>query len=266
MRNPTNANRGGGRELGKWIEVLEARAHFSVDLSAAVSFAAPASHQVKPGMAFAVSVAVFNNGDTVASGKLSADLSFSTSPDGSSPVGAVTGGKNIHLMPGAHVTVRVNVKVPHGFMPGTYYAVANIDPNNTFGETNLTNNTAVSTDTLTVQSLYPTVLGTFVGGGVIKKGFEKGLTFTQSVTNTSEDDATGIITFVGSDLFANGVVLSFAGQTTVKTNGSYIANGADVPADDSVFVKDIGKYIGATSKGTFKTALNSGTYDDTLEG
>jgi hypothetical protein len=266
MRNSMNANRGGGRERGKWIEVLEARTHFSVDLSASVSFAAPPSLQVKPGKTFAVSVEVFNNGDTLASGKLSVDLSLSTSPDGSSPVAPVTGGKIIHLKPGAHTTVRVNVKVPIGFTPDTYYAVADIDPNNTFGETNLANNTAVSTDTLTVQSLYPDVLGTFVGAGVIKKGFEKGLTFTQSVTNTTEDDTTGIISFDGSDLFSNGVTLSFAGQTTVKPNGSYIANGADVPADDSVYVKDIGRYIGAISKGTFKTAINSGTYDDTLEG
>ena len=266
MRNSTNPNRRGGRARGKWIESLEARTHFSVDLSAAVSFASPPSHLVKPGKTIAVSVEVFNNGDTAASGKLSADLSFSTSPDGSSPVGAVTGGKRIHLKAGAHVTVRVSVKVPLGFVPGTYYAIANIDPNNTFLETNLANNTAISTDTLTVQSLYPNELGTFVGGGKITKGLDKGLTYTQSVTNTSEDDTTGIITFVGSDLFTDGIVISFAGQTTVKSNGSYIANGADVPPDDSVFVKDIGKYIGATSKGTFKTAINSGTYDDTLEG
>jgi hypothetical protein len=260
MRKSFNANR------GKWIESLEPRALFSVDLSAAVSFAAPASHLAKPGKTIAVAVEVFNNGDTVASGKLFADLSFSTSPDGSSPVGAITGDKKIHLKPGTHVTVTVKVKVPIGFTPGTYYAVADIDPNNTVGEINLANNTAISTDTLTVQSLYPNVLGTFVGTGKIKMGFEKGLSFVQSVTNVTEDDVTGIITFVGSDLFPNGVVVSFAGQTTVKANGSYIANGADVPEDGSVYVKDIGKYTGLTSKGTFKTAINSGSYDDTLEG
>jgi len=34
MRNSMNANRSGGRERGKWIEALEARVLFSVDLSA----------------------------------------------------------------------------------------------------------------------------------------------------------------------------------------------------------------------------------------
>ncbi len=256
MRHSRDGHHGVGRARASWIEALEQRAYFAADLSTTFTFT---TESVKPGKTYAATIDVANNGDTTATGKLPASLELYTT--GVAPLMVLESpvNKNIHIAPGGHMSFHVREKIPLGFAPGSY-----------FGAVDLVEGIApivhFSTNTLNVQSLYPNEVGTFVGAGVIKKGFEKGLTFTQSVTNTSEDFATGIITFEGSDLFSNGVSVSFAGTTTVKSNGSYIANGADVPADDSIYVKDIGKYTGNQSKGTFKTAINSGTFNDTLAG
>ena len=64
--------------------------------------------------------------------------------------------------------------------------------------------------------LFPNYVGTYAGTVVIKKGLDKGLVFSQTVTNTSENRTTGVITFVGTNYFPNGTTLSFAGQTTVN--------------------------------------------------
>ena len=50
--------RNSGRRLsgGQWIESLETRTHLAVDLSGAISFVSPASHQVKPGQSVGVAV------------------------------------------------------------------------------------------------------------------------------------------------------------------------------------------------------------------
>src|SRR5450432_943069 len=59
--------------------------------------------------------------------------------------------------------------------------------------------------------LFPNYVGTFSGTVVIKKGLNKGLVFTQTVTNTSENQVTGVLTFVGTNYFSNGTTISFAG-------------------------------------------------------
>ncbi len=99
---------------------------------------------------------------------------------------------------------------------------------------------------------------------MIKRGLDKGLVFTQTVTNTSENQVTGVLTFVGTNYFSNGTTISFAGTTTLKRSGAYTAVATDVPADTAGPTKDVGKFVGNISKGTYKNALNSGTFDDTL--
>jgi hypothetical protein len=114
--------------------------------------------------------------------------------------------------------------------------------------------------------LFPNYVGTYAGTVVIKKGLDKGLVFSQTVTNTSENRTTGVITFVGTDYFSNGTTLSFAGQTTVKRTGAFVAYALDVPPDSAGTTKDVGKYTGLKSKGTYANLLNSGTFNDTFEG
>jgi hypothetical protein len=114
--------------------------------------------------------------------------------------------------------------------------------------------------------LFPNYLGTYAGTVVIKKGLDKGLVFSQTVTNTTENRTTGVITFVGTNYFPNGTTLSFAGTTTVKRSGAYVAYALDVPADSAGTTKDVGKFTGLKSKGTYANLLNSGTFNDTFEG
>jgi len=114
--------------------------------------------------------------------------------------------------------------------------------------------------------LFPNYVGTYEGTVVIKKGLDKGLVFSQAVTNTSENRTTGVITFVGTNYFSNGTTLSFAGQTTVKHTGAYVAYALDVPPDSAGTTKDVGKFTGLKSKGTYANLLNSGTFNDTFVG
>jgi len=114
--------------------------------------------------------------------------------------------------------------------------------------------------------LFPNYVGTYEGTVVIKKGLDKGLKFTQAVTNTSENRVTGVITFVGTNYFSNGTTLSFAGTTTVKRSGAYVAYALDVPPDSAGTTKDVGKFTGLKSKGTYANLLNSGTFNDTFVG
>jgi hypothetical protein len=114
--------------------------------------------------------------------------------------------------------------------------------------------------------LFPNYLGTYEGTVVIKKGEDKGLTFTQAVTNTTENRTTGVISFVGTNYFSNGTTLSFAGTTIVKRSGAYVAYAVDVPADSAGTTKDVGKFTGLKSKGTYSNLLNSGTFNDTFAG
>lgn len=266
MKKPPTTNLNGTPVQPQWIEGLEPRAYFAADLSAAISFSSPASLAVKPGKPFAVSVVVSNIGDAAATGKLTTVLSVSASADGSSPIPEATVIKNIHLAAGAHATFRFNAKVPVGFTPGNYFAVADVDPGNTFGETNLANNVAVSANSLTVLSPFPQVDGTYEGTVVIKKGLDKGTVGTQTVVDSNENNSTGTVSVAGTDFFPNGVTISFVGTGTFQPNGSFTAVLTDVPADDAGTIRDVGKFKGNKSTGTYVNALNSGTFDDTFEG
>jgi len=63
-----------------------------------------------------------------------------------------------------------------------------------------------------------------------------------------------------------GTTLSFAGQTTVKRTGAFVAYALDVPPDSAGTTKDVGKFTGLKSKGTYANLLNSGKFNDTFEG
>jgi hypothetical protein len=258
LKHRQNFTRGRGRICGQLIEALETRTHFAADLSAAITIASPASHQVKPGQTTALAVTVSNVGDAAAKGKLQIEIGNSISADGSSPTFEVSGFKSINLAPGRHVTFRQNLKVPKGFTPGTYFAVVDVDPGNTFGETNLTNNVGVSANTLTVLSQFPLLGGTWSGAVVVKKGFGKGSIGTQTDTFTSENQTTGGFTIVGTNT-ANGATLNFTASGFVTTSGVVQDSGVDTPIDSFGEFKGKGKVIGTKVVVNYTNALNSGT-------
>jgi hypothetical protein len=266
VRNAIAARRRVGRtEVGS-IEVLEPRAYFSVDLSGSISFVSPASRQVKPGQSFSVAVEVFNNGDTTAGGKLAINLGISTNADGLSPISEGTITKEIHIAAGGHTIVKLSKKVPVGFTPAAYYGVADIDPGDTFSETNLANNSAVSAAPLTVLSPYPNLIGTWSGTGVVKKGDDKGLIFSHVDIFTSESDTTGAFTYTGTNTFPNGVVSHFSGTGAVTTKGVITDQAESVPASDTGVDHGKGKVTGNKISVTFANALSSGTESLTREG
>lgn len=260
MGNPLNLNYRRRDVTVKWIEQLEARAYFAADLSATVSFASPASHLVKPGQAFGVSVVVTNTGDAAANGSLATTLSVRATSDGALPIPEGTLNKNIHLAPGAHVALKIKTKIPVGFAPGTYFAVANVDPGNTFAESNTANNLAVSAGTLTVLDPFPSLLGTWSGPVVVKKGLGKGTITNQVDTFTSESQTTGAFTVTGTNFLPDGSTLSLAGQGVISTKGVFTDSGFDVPVDTFGEFTGRGKLVGNKLViSPYANALNSGT-------
>jgi hypothetical protein len=237
------------------IEGLESRAYLSGDLTATISVVSPASRQVKPGQSFTVAIDVTNAGATAATGSLTSVVGASTSSSGSSPVDSGTIHDNIHLAAGAHIIIKVVKKVPAGFTPGTYYAVADVDTADTFGAPIL----AVSANTLAVLSPYPNLLGTWSGSGVVKKGDDKGLVFSHTDHFTSENDATGAFTFTGTNSFPNGTSSNFAGSGTVTTKGAISETSEAVPANDTGVTTVKGKVAGSKLSVTFSNAFSSGT-------
>ena len=202
-----------------FIEPLENRAYLSVDLTDTVSLLVPKSGHVKVGSAVVFSVQITNQGTTLASGPCAQTLSFSPSADGSAPVALATVTKKIHLKPGAHVNVRVAEKLP----VGTYYGVAVIDPANTFGETNITNNTAVSSNSVIVDTKYPNGMGVWSGTMKIKKGYGKGGTYSTKVNVSNENQTTG--TFVCNMTVAG---YSLSGQGKITPAGAFSASGLSI--------------------------------------
>jgi len=240
------------------IEGLESRTLLSADLTATISIASPASHQVKQGQSAGLLVTISNVGDAPAKGSLGFELGNSTSADGSSPTFGFSGKRSVNLAPGGHVTFNQSVKVPNGFTPGTYFSVVDVDPTNTFGETNLANNIAVSANTLAVLSPYPLAGGTWSGVVIVKKGFGKGSVGTQTDTFSSFNQATGGFTFTGYNLI-NGVTISFAGSGFVTKTGIVQDSGVDTPIDSFGETKAKGRVVGTKVVLTYANALNSGT-------
>lgn len=248
----------GTRTRGNWIESLEGRRLFAADLTASISFVSPASHQVKPGQSIGASVEVFNNGDTLAAGKLTTTLAVSTNADGSSSTTEATINKSIHLAPGGHATFHVKAKVPVGFTPGTYYAVADIDPGNTFGESDLTNNLAVSANTTVVLDQFPDLTGTWSGPVIVKKGVGKGPGGTQVDAFTDHDPTTGGFTYTGTNFLLDGQTLTLAGTGTINTKNVFTDSGSDIPIDSLGELTGKGKLTGNKLVIKFANALNSG--------
>jgi hypothetical protein len=96
------------------------------------------------------SIAVANSGNVTARGTIPVTLATSTSIDGSNPTTFTTVNAKVSLKPGASKNVKLNFIVPPEVASGQYFVVATLDPSNTLGDRNDTNNTVLSTTVLNV--------------------------------------------------------------------------------------------------------------------
>jgi len=95
-------------------------------------------------------VTVTNFGNVAASGVLTIDMSAVSASSTPTPAGTLLAfNHNINLGPGLSETFKIKVPLS-GLSAGTYNFVADVDPNNTFSESTLTNNLATDSQLFTV--------------------------------------------------------------------------------------------------------------------
>jgi hypothetical protein len=160
----------------------------------------------------------------------------------------------------------VTEKIPVGTTPDEYFGFADVDPGNTFSDTNLADNLAISSNTATVISPFPNLLGTWAGPAVVKKGVGKGEIINQVITFTSESGTTGAFTFTVASHNPDGSTTDFAGQGTIGINGVFVDSGAAIPVDASGTLTAKGRVMGHRYRGTYVNAINSGTFNDSFVG
>lgn len=259
-RNRLPCHRGAASRLAV-ADSLERRALLAADLTGSVSVVVPASGHVTLGGSVTLSLTVSNAGTSTAAGPLTTNVSLSTNSDGSSPasLGSVT--RRINLRAGAHVTLRFTEKLPSDIAPGLYFAVADVDPGNTFAESDTTNNLAVSTTAVQLSPKYAIITGTWAGTSTITAGLDKGLTFDTTFIITSEDQSNGTFAFTGTNTFSNNTTFAFTGTGRLTQAGTYTQsnNGAGGASHGH------GKLIGDTLTSVFINLHNSGTGISTLQ-
>ncbi len=231
-----------------------------IDLSDTVSIVAPPSSQVLPGKSCKLAVEVTNNGNTKAIGPLTIDFSFSANPDGSDPQMAPTKIRHLGLAAGAETVFRISERVAVGTTPDPYFVAADIDPNDTFNETDLANNTAVTPTELTVLPPYPVLLDqTYSGPFKVRHGTDKGDTVEISLHFTAESQATGALTASGVETIGStNFDFSFVGAITPKG----VFTGSTSNTLNSDVARYHGRLVGTNLSGTFSnTNGDSGTFD-----
>jgi hypothetical protein len=249
------------------IEPLESRQYFSVDLTDSVTFIAPKTALLKPGQAVTAQVEVANKGTSKAAGNLDIVLGLSANADGAGTIIPETVHKKIGLAAGTSKVFNIKLKVPVGFVPGTYFAVAEVDPLNLFSDTNPFNNSAVSSNSVAVQSPYPSLLGAWSGPAKINKGVGKGVPLVQVDTFLTEDDTTGAFTGTGTNYYVNGIVeayYSFSG--TISTKGVFSDSAVAVPLDATEVGYGKGKVSAGKLKINYRNSINSGVITLTFTG
>lgn len=257
-RRRTNCNRCLASHFAT-VESLEQRTLFSVDLADSVSLVAPSSGKVMTGGRLTFAVTVVNDGTSAAAGSLTTNLGLSRSSDGSSPIsiGSVT--HRVNLKAGAKATFRVTEKITGAVTPGTYFGVAVVDPGNTFAESDTTNNSGVSTNSVQVTPKYPVANGNWAGTATIAAGSGKGVSYGITFTISDEDQSDGAFLISGTDFFPGGITKAFAGSGKLTPAGTF--NGS-TGSHGHV----IGKVSGSTITFKFVNKNNSGSGSATLQG
>ncbi|HEY1683862.1 MAG TPA: CARDB domain-containing protein [Tepidisphaeraceae bacterium] len=246
--------------------LLSAAAGGTVDLTAALNLTSPSSFTIKPGDAVSFSINVANDGSGTAKGSMKSTISTSANSDGSDATTLWKVSNGIIFGADASLTFNYTLKTSRKMMPGVYYIVADIDSNNKFHETDTTNNVSVAPQTLTVQSLYPSVAGNSALTLSNTKGANKGST-TNMVLEMAES-ATGALsgtaTVNGNPGAVSGSV-SLTGALTLQiTSGgvTYKIKGTDKNNNIT------GKFTSSNGGGgTVATGVGSvGTLEGTYQG
>ena len=188
-----------------------------IDLTGATAITKPANRVITAGQSFSYSVTFTNNGNVPADGPIAFTFGDSLNADGSSPQVLFPGHETPNLAPGASKTYTLTQKVPANFGTGIFYAVVKVDPSNTFGESDTTNNTAVSALPLAIVSALPDVVGHYEFFSTISKGPFKGEDTDFDLHPTHEDAAgnlTGTAQIQANDATFSGTVTA-AGKVNI---------------------------------------------------
>lgn len=129
----------------------------TVDTGSTLTVAAPTidlsgafgnlSTTVKLGKKGKAQLLITNNGNVLAKGKLTLQLSLSTDQTLANGTVVATASPAIHILPGK--TAKVTLAFPAG-TAGSFYLLAQLDPANAFGDLNLSNNLVVTSAQITV--------------------------------------------------------------------------------------------------------------------
>jgi hypothetical protein len=231
-----------------------------LDLSTSVIIASTANDQVLPGKRVAFSLELFNDGNVPASGLLATDVGL-TADGGATVIPLKAPTPRIRVPANGHQTVQVSETIPVGFTPGTYSWDVTVDPANTFAETNIANNTSLSTSELTVEPPYPDMLGTFSGVDKIVRGPDKGFSPGISLDFTSESQTTGALVATGTLFGTTDTTFQFTGFIT--TRGVFTGTGTSLPNPYVATYK--GRLVGSKLTGTVvNTDGNHGVFTLTL--
>ena len=221
-----------------------------VDLSAKIAYSGKTT--LIPTQSTTIAVTVYNFGNVPAKGPLEIDVGVSLNSDGSG--GAVTEPENvtINLLPGQHTTFHFGRAVAIHTQPDLYYATVSVDPENTFSDPVLGNNTGVTFTPLTVLDPYADIQGTDFGAFTVTKGPDKRETGTLMFTISQESNTTGVINGLGTDSLGN----SFAVNGTFGVNKTIVFNTNDLSTGTIIV------YDGTVSKNKITGTFHETTGDD----
>ncbi len=235
----------------------------TIDLSATVSIMTPKTGQALPGKPYNLAVVVTNNGNSLAVGPLTIDLSDGLNSDGSDALPLPSVPESLHLPAGKQKTFHIRETVAVGTVPDPYYTAVVVDPDDTFNETDLSNNTAVIPTPLTVLDPYPVLLDeTYSGPFKVLHGPDKKDTVQIALDFNSESDTTGDLTAAGIETVA-GDNFDFSFEGSISPRDVFAGSTSNnVNSDVATYH---GHLIGDTLRGTFvNTDGDSGTFDMTL--
>ena len=198
-----------------------------------------------------MAVTVLNNGNVPAKGALAINLGFSLASNGASPMTVDTATVKINIGAGKHSVFRFTNTVPVNPISNTYFAIAAVDPGDTFSESDTTNNFAVSPNMLTYIDTFPDAGADDTGTLLVTKGSLAGQSGTSEIDFTSETFTNGKIAGVVSATVA-GHLLSSAFTGTISDTGLVKIHGG-------VFSLT-GELASGTITGTVKVGTESGTF------
>lgn len=189
-----------------------------------VAFAGGLPASVIGGSAGKVKVTVTNNSDTAtASGAALVKLFASGGQHleaGDTEITPTISLGKLKLKPHASKTVNAKFTFPATLPDGDFYILASVDPTNVIGESDETNNLAVSASTVHITAPFVDLSGTLAGGGSIKAG--KPVVVPVVIKNTGNVTAKGTIAvdfYASTDAtFDAATDTLLKGQVPVKIN------------------------------------------------